>query len=202
MNLNTLTAALSSATKLGSILTVIIPVICLVMALLQCFFGYKLVRFWISLFGFLIGFLLGFFISAHFMGEMGLVQVLIGAGAGVIFGLLAYKIYLAGVFVFCFVLAFAAMACIPWPADDLWNVLSVIICIAVGVLAGVLAVRFSRPLLILITGICGAWNAMNAAMTIWPQLPLQDQNIRLIITALVALVGVLVQFLTTRNSRR
>lgn len=78
-------------------------------AVLQCFFGYKLLKLWIGLIGFLIGFALGFFLARALVNGEAYVPALVGIVVGLVFALLAFRIYLIGVFVYCGAIAASAV---------------------------------------------------------------------------------------------
>ena len=70
------------------------------LALLQCLFGYKFMRTWTLLIGFLIGFLGAYNIALQFIPKPVLYPALIAFGAGVLIAALAYVVYPLGVFLF------------------------------------------------------------------------------------------------------
>ena len=118
---------LDSITKLLAQLSAVFLVLSLITGIIQCFFGYRLLKFWITLFGFLLGFLLGYGISGQLVSDSAAVPVLAGIAAGLLAGFLAFKIYLLGVFVFCGLLGFYLVSVIPFPSGDGWTVLAFIL---------------------------------------------------------------------------
>lgn len=162
----------------------------LVIALIQCFFGYKIIRSWISIIGFLIGAVLGYSIVYLIVGEM-LYSFLGGIVGGILFALLAYKVYLFGVF------AIASLStyylCVTYLTMDIkyLQLVSVVIAIVVAILA----VKYMRPAIIVLTAFAGAFTAMETLPTF---LPMASQNI-LLYTAILGLAGAAVQFLTTKK---
>ncbi|MEE1113683.1 MAG: hypothetical protein UHN88_01250 [Eubacterium sp.] len=174
-------------------------VINLVIAILQCFFGYKLLRFWTALVGFLIGFLLGFLITGAVAPSLSAyIPVLVGAAAGFVLSILAYKIYLAGVLVYCGIIAVSAVYSINFPEGQLMHFLKIVLMILAFLLAGVLAVKFARPCIIVISAVSGAGAAVGALITLSAKVS-SDMNLQLVIFAAMAILGMVIQFLTTRK---
>ena len=88
------------AAAIASQIVVAVAVITLILSLLQCFFGYKMLRFWVALIGFVIGFAAGSGIIANIMEVPSKVLiVLVGITAGALLGILAFKLYVVGVFI-------------------------------------------------------------------------------------------------------
>ena len=87
-----------------------------VFALLNCFFGYKLIKVWAAIAGFLLGWVIGFFAALYFLENVG-ACALIGVVVGVLCGLAAFFVYRVGVFLFCFFQGLSlCLALIPnWP---------------------------------------------------------------------------------------
>lgn len=178
---------------------IVATVISLIIALLGCFFGYKLSKLFMSLTGLLVGGAAGGMIGSQFFdGSVALIAVCALAGA-VILAILAYRIYQAGIFLLCFGLSFMAAAAILPFTGDIQFFLSVV----VGFVVGSLALKFIRPVIIITSAIvCGSSAAgcltvlghyMNMeVLTAYP----------LILTVVVIVLGALVQFLTTSGGRK
>ena len=157
-------------------------------ALANCFFGYKLMRLWISLAGFLVGLLLGFVggLACHLGAGIAL---LIGVVLGVLVALIANKVYRAGVFLLCFVAVYGMLyTLIPLK----W--LGIVLGIAGGILAGILAAKFLRPMVILSTGI---GYGMSAAQMLLSLFGVDRMPIVLLVGVVLAVAGVAVQLRTT-----
>lgn len=194
---------LDSITKLLAQLSAVFLVLSLVTGIIQCFFGYRLLKFWITLFGFLLGFLLGYGISGQLVSDSAVVPVLAGIAAGLLAGFLAFKIYLLGVFVFCGLLGFYLVSAISFPSGDGWTVLAFILEIVAFVAVGILSVKFARPFIIVITAGSGAFSAVRALASLTPSVALlQVQSSRLIILLVLAACGIMLQFLMTAEDSR
>lgn len=194
---------LDSITKLLDQISAVFLVLSLITGIIQCFFGYRLLKFWITLFGFLLGFLLGYGISGQLARDSAAVPVLAGIAAGLLAGFLAFKIYLMGVFVFCGLLGVYLVSAISFPSGDGWTVLAFVLEIAAFVAVGILSVKFARPFIIVITAGSGAYAAVRALTSLAPSVTLlQVQNSRLIILLVLAACGIMLQFLMTADDSR
>lgn len=180
-------------------LTEVLAVGSLILGILQCFFGFRLLRFWISVTGFLLGLYLGRTISSDFISEPQYAPWLIGAGCGFLLCFFAYRIYLSGVFIFCGLLAASVIGMIPFPEGRAWKVVLYILMAGGFVLAGVLAVKFSRPAVIFITAGAGAAVSVHALALMKTNLSGNPDLQKLVIAVLFA-AGAAVQFLTSRGN--
>ena len=179
----------------------ILAAVSLAAALLQCFFGYRLLRVLISIIGFVIGFLLGYLISLEWIRDNSLLPLVIGLAAGALLSLLAFRIYLFGVFLYCGVTAAALIQVIPASSAARWDIISAVLSIAIFVLAGFLGVRYARPCIIIITAVSGGTRAAAMLPDYLTMIP-SDHLFRLLLLVGLIAVGMLVQFLMTRGERR
>lgn len=177
---------------------IIATAVSLIIALLGCFFGFKLSKLFMSLTGLLVGAIAGGAIGTAFLnasGSMIAVYALIGA---IILAILAYRIYQAGIFVLCFGLSFMAAASILPFTGDIQFFLSVV----VGFIVGSLALKFIRPVIIITSAVvCGSSAA--GCLTALGQLMHMDylSSYPLLLTAGFIILGILVQFFTTSGGR-
>ncbi|HIW59224.1 MAG TPA: hypothetical protein H9880_04975 [Candidatus Anaerobutyricum avicola] len=168
--------------------------ITLIIALLGCFFGFKLSKLFMSLTGLLVGAIAGGGIASAFLdGSTAMTAgcALVGA---IILSILAYRIYQAGIFVLCFGLSFMAAASILPFTGDIQFFLSVV----VGFVVGSLALKFIRPVIIITSAVvCGSSAA--GCLTVLGQYMDMDMlsSYSLLLTAGLIILGILVQFLTT-----
>lgn len=123
----------------------------IVIGLLICFFGYKLMRVGITVIGFSIGFFITAFIVNYFTNNNW-----ITFPAAIIVGLLiafaAFRLYEMGIFLVCGVCTTLTVFSLLSSYDTWWIY---IIVIAAGILAGVLAVLFIKPVCIFVTAMSG-----------------------------------------------
>ena len=163
---------------------------------LNCFFGYKLLKFWMAVCGFIIGATGGFLIAARFLTERNIVFG-ITAAAGIVGSVLAYQIYLVGVFFLGWMMSVAAVIAFvrSLPIGDKEKLVVIAAGVLLGLIVGVLIVKFARPSIILVTGISGGISTATAAFSL-----LKLEQPVLVVTGagiLLAIVGIMVQFLTT-----
>lgn len=163
---------------------------------LNCFFGYKLLKVWMAVCGFMIGAAAGFLIAARFLTERNIVFG-ITAAAGIVGSVLAYQIYLVGVFFLGWMMSVAAVIAFvrSLPIGDKEKLVVIAAGVLLGLIVGVLIVKFARPSIILLTGISGGISTATAAFSL-----LKLEQPVLVVTGagiFLAIVGILVQFLTT-----
>ena len=178
--------------------SVIMLVITMIFAILQCFLGYRLLKVWVAIIGFIIGFLLGLIITMAVGSNIpAWLPFVIGIGAGIVMALVAYKLYLVGVFIYAALLVFGLVYQIPVSGKN-WQIVLLVAAIAAGIAAGILAVRFSRPLIILFSAVGGAGNFTVALAGLVPAIS-SNQIAFWGILAAMALVGFIIQMTTTRG---
>ena len=190
---NTVSDIMTKFSQVAMVFTIVI-------ALLQCFFGYRLLKVWVTIIGFLLGFVLGFGFSAAFIKGEAYLPTVIGIAAGVLLALIAFKLYLLGVFIFCGFIAFGAVRTIPVSDEGIWKTVLLVLAVAAFVAAGVLAVKFSRPCIIAITAVSGAFQVVHSLQ---PQIPVLASNraLSLVTAVVIAALGIAVQFMTTKDEK-
>ena len=174
-------------------------VISFIFYLLQCLFGYKLFRISCAIVGFLIGFFAGLIISGSVFHPEGAWPAIIGVLAGILLAWLAFKLFLVGLFALVFLMVFALIRLFPFPAGNVWNVLSYVIPAVAAVLVAFLAVRFQKLVIITITAVAGGINAVAALNKLTHVIPAEPVYFYWIISAALIAVGFLVQFLMNRS---
>ena len=172
----------------------------LVLALMQCYFGYKLLKFWITLAGFVTGFGLGLWAGFRFLPEKEWYLYLIALGAGILLGFLAFKLYLAGVFLFCGLLLAGAVLMVleKFALPDIVQIAAALAAFAVG---GILGVKFEKPLIIVITAVSGAVSATRVLMRLVPLLT-ENEGYALLAGMAIGGSGILLQFLMNKDEKR
>ena len=173
----------------------------LLFAVLQCFFGYKLLRVWIAIIGFFVGFVLGFLVARALIDGEAYLPAIIGIVAGLLLAFVAFRIYLIGVFIYCGGIAASAVNKISFPEGDVWSIVAIVLCVLAFILAGILAVKFARPCIIAVTAATGAVNAADALRQMFDTLAGNRMLVWGIIIALTA-AGMAVQFFTTKKTAR
>lgn len=128
----------------------------IVFALLNCFFGYKLRKFWICLVGLLLGAGIGG-VASYYVTKDLRIAAAIGAVGGILLAVLVYHMYKGGLFLLCGGLTFFMLSQFFSAGSDLARG----ICIVAGVVVGVLAIRYEQNIVILATSICGGIGAVQ-----------------------------------------
>ncbi len=126
-------------------------ILTIIVAVLACFFGYKLNKVMLALIGFTAGYHLGTTL-ADVLALDGGVIVILSVIIGLIFGFVSFKLYLIGVFITCFMLTYVLCEA----TIDVAN-LKQILGLVCGVIVGVLGVIFTRPIIMLATSLGGAF---------------------------------------------
>ena len=163
------------------------------LALLTCFFGFRLRQLWYALLIFGVGALLGYAVSRLFVPDRVWLCVLIGLGVGAVAAAFTFRITQAVVFVLAFGCVFSLVGEV---LGDLYPVAAVIAAVVLGVIAGVLAARFHRWVIILVTGVSGGWRAASLLGRAVPSMTAQTV---LIVAGALAAAGIIFQFVTTRK---
>ncbi len=168
----------------------------IIVSCLQCLFGFRLIRFWIGL----VGFFAGFVAVITLGGAFGISTSLIFAAliGGLLVCLFAYKVYLAGVFIFCGFNAFMAIQTLPVNNTQMMEMIVPIISILAFLLAGYLAVKYHRTCIIVLSAVTGAMNAVNGLSSFVEELA-QDSSLCLIAMIIAAGIGMAFQLLTTKE---
>ena len=163
--------------------------------LVETWFGYRFMKALVAIVGFFAGFTIGFVIAMRLYQKDAYIPAVAGILVGILLALVAFKLYLVGVFLYCGSIAAGAVAQLPINGEY-W--LKLVLCAAAFIVVGILAVRFARLAIILITSISGAFGAVNLLRTPVVQL---DSNLllRLAVIAAIAVSGILIQQLTAKN---
>ncbi len=165
--------------------------------LVECFMGYKAIKWLVAIVGFIIGFLIGFIVTGQMYTNDFYIPTIVGIAAGIGLALVAFKLYLVGVFIFCGAVACRAIAHLPFGDDQTQSILKLVLCIAAFVIVGILAVKFAKFCIIAITAVTGSINAVNLLKT--PIVMLDSNTIlRIAVIALLAIVGILIQKATNK----
>lgn len=173
-------------------------VIALILALIGCFFGYKLSRLFMGITGFIAGAIIGQIVASQILHVEGFASVLCIILCGAVIASLAFWIYRIGIFILCFALAFSAAGTLfPFEGDVQFfaNVIT-------GLIVGVLAVKYMRPVIILTSAIvCGtsAAGLLPGVTKYMGITTLSSLNSSAALTLALCVLGIAVQFLTTKE---
>ena len=158
-----------------------------VFGLINCILGYRLLRFWMMIFGFCIGAGIGFFLvyrigteeKAYYMGAM--------LGIGVVMAVLAFMIYRAGIFILGAGLGLFLSIYLIHPTSSF----SFFLCILIGVGIGMLALRYDREVIIVGTSFLGG---VTAGLSLAKLLAMDQIPYGILFGAAFAILGMLIQF--------
>lgn len=165
-----------------------------IVGLLFCFVGLKMVRFWAAVLGLLAGVAGGTFAASYF-GLDDIVSMIIGLVLGIILAALAAKFYLAGVMLVGWGLGIAVSVYFIQPTDWIYT----IVCVAIGLVVGLIVLKFAEPATMVLTGLFGGFTAGQA---IYGVIPLENTIIRIALPAVLTILGVVVQFLLESKRRK
>lgn len=157
----------------------------------NAFFGYRLRKFWSGLFAFLVG-TGGMLVVGSLMIENKMAAVALAFVVGLLLAGLAFYAHRSSLFLLQVALVYGVLV-LFFPAP---TIAIRILCLAAGLFAGGLMLRFERFLVISVTSICGGFGAAKLALVLLEQDSLQ----RVLTTGgIIALAGFALQFFTTRG---
>ena len=164
----------------------------LVFGLLNCVLGYRLLRFWVMLFGFMAGALGGYMVVRRLPVQEKIYYLGAMIGLGIIVAVVAFLIYKAGIFLLAAVLGATAAVYFLRPTSSAVFFL----CLLIGTALGFLSVRFSKEVIISATSLMGGAIAglSLGKIGMLPEIPYG-----LGMAAGFAVLGMLVQFVTNRT---
>lgn len=136
--------------QISQLMVIVYGVLC-VFGLLNCILGYRILRFWMMIFGFIIGAGAGFGVT--YMSGVQDKMVIAGAmaGLGIVLAVVSFLIYRAGIFVLGFGIGITLSIYLVHPTSSF----SFFLCILIGVGLGVLAMRYAKGVIIVGTSILG-----------------------------------------------
>lgn len=177
---------------------VVFAVVKIAAAFLACFFGYKFAKGFASAAGFILGAVLAWNLTAGLEALPVMWRVAIVVAAGFILSVLAFRLYRFGMWIFIGGLLARAMATTAMPDGQIWNVVRVVLVIAVFLAAGYLASRLLKPFIIIATSVGGAHAVILPLTVVWTQID-GDPRMQLFLFVGMAGIGMLTQFLTSRG---
>lgn len=169
-------------------------VLSIVIGLLWCFFGLKLIRVWAALLGLGIGFSIGTGAAVYFHLDSRMTLVC-GAVAGILLAILGAVFYHVGVFLLAWITGSSLAVVILRPQE--WKL--GLGCLGIGLVVALLTLRFAELIVIIITAIYGAAGAGSGILSF---LPFDNQIIRIAVIAVLAVAGIAVQLLMESGKRK
>lgn len=171
--------------------TTVVAVSTVLIALANCFFGYRLLKLWIAVAGFFVGFSVGFLVTEA-IARQAVIALIVGLLLGAVLAVLSFKVYLCGVFFLCLSTTYSLFS-ILLSADVWWEY---VICLVFAVLVGLISIRFVRPVVIASTALSGGFSAAGTALT---AMSLTGSVPLIVCGVLLAAGGMVLQFLTTEK---
>ena len=186
----------------------IVIITALVIALLYVFFGYKLLRVYISLLGFLIGFVLGIVICAVFDLSNTTAVIVIICVCAVALAALGFWLYKAGLFVMILLSLFPIILSIVSELTTVEPVFMWIGSILFALVLAILAMFFVRPVVIIVTAFSGGLSIASLVVNnLLPEIAQVNTTdgariFMLIIGGVIAVLGIYFQFVTTKPAAK
>ena len=128
----------------------------LIVSLINCLFGFRLQKFWVGVVCFLFGGTALSLVASH-LTQTAWVHVAAFFVGGAVLAAVSFRLYLASLFVFSLGLVWLTAY---WLIPTAW--LGHVAGLVLGVLAGVLVAKLTRPAIILLTAATGGFWAMAA----------------------------------------
>ncbi|NLF10219.1 MAG: TMEM198/TM7SF3 family protein [Anaerolineaceae bacterium] len=148
---------------LGAGGTVLVAILTIAFGLLNCFFGYRIFRFMLALWGLVLGAYVGATVAGN-LADGQLLWVIVGGVVGAILGaVLMSLLYFLGVFV----VGAAAGAVLADAVGVAAGIdMPTLVVIIVAVVVGIIALILQRVVLILATAFLGAWAVVSGALSL------------------------------------
>ena len=172
--------------QIGQLMMIVYGVLC-VFGLLNCILGYRILRFWMMIFGFLIGAGAGF--AATYISGVQDKMIIAGAmaGFGIVLAIVSFLVYRAGIFVLGFGIGISLSIYLIHPTSSF----SFFLCILIGVGLGALAMRYAKGVIIIGTSVLGG---VLAGLSIAQMGGLAQFPYGIGMAVGIALLGMLIQF--------
>lgn len=162
----------------------------LIIGAVECFAGFKIMKTMMSIWGFFIGAMLGVIIGVT--AENTILGVVLVVVLGVTLAVLAFKLYLAGIFILTAFLTAIALYII------FGNIFAALF---FAIVVGTLAMCFVKPVVILTTAISGAGIIVSSAYLMMDLGMNGNPVATAILWVPIAVAGITVQYITTQKTR-
>lgn len=184
-------------TEAAAQLSVLLLIVRAAFGALNCFMGYRMLKFWISVCGFFLGAGAGA-IGVYVLDLSGGVRWIVPLAAGAVAAVLAYEVYLVGAFFLGWVLTTYGVLMMIRQLDMeiSLEVLFLAAGALLGVLVGILVVKYARPCVIWLTAVSGG---MSVATGVCGILQKESGILMLALLTVCALAGAFFQFKTTHK---
>ena len=178
--------------QIAGTFSIILFGVVLVFGLMNCILGYRLLRFWMMLFGFFMGAGFGIFMASQLGVSDKTVYAAAGVGTGVVLAIISFAVYKAGVYIMGAGIGLTLTIYVIHPTTSF----SFFICLLTGVVLGFLAMRYEREVIIVGTSILGG---VLAGFSIAKLAKMDEIPFGIIFSIGCALVGMLIQFAINRS---
>ncbi len=168
----------------------VVAVINIVIGIIVLLAGYKLNKALISLCGFIFGYKLLESIVSNMDLTNGIVIALSIVG-GIIFATFSFKLYLFGIFIAIFLAVFSICE-MTIAIDNLKFIISIV----VGIIAGILGIKFTKPIFIIMTSLSGGFLIVNYLLQLFN---LNSWIVFFIFGIVISMIGMKVQFNTNKS---
>lgn len=177
--------------QINQLMVIVYGALC-VFGILNCILGYRILRFWMMIFGFLIGAGAGFGVT--YMSGVQDKMVIAGAmaGLGIVLAIVSFMIYRAGIFVLGFGIGISLSIYLVHPTSSF----SFFLCILIGVGLGVLAMRYAKGVIIIGTSVLGG---VLAGLSIAKIAGLAQFPYGVGMAAGIVILGMLIQFAINKD---
>lgn len=177
--------------QISRLMVIVYGALC-IFGVLNCILGYRILRFWMMIFGFLIGAGAGFGVT--YMSGVQDKTMIVGAmaGLGIVLAIVSFLIYRAGIFVLGFGIGISLSIYLVHPTSSF----SFFLCILVGVGLGVLAMRYAKGVIIIGTSVLGG---VLAGISLAQILGLEQFPYGVLMAVGIAALGMLIQFAINRD---
>lgn len=172
----------------------IVLIVTTVIGIFLSMFGLKMIRLWSALLGLVAGAGIGFAVT-ELAGLEPMIVVGATIGGGIVLAFLAGFFYRFGIFLLALLSGTYIAILFVNPQD--WIFLGV--CLAIGIVIALLALKFVEPIMIVVTSIIGGVLAGDAIATL---AELDNPIFRYGIMVLVAIVGGIIQFTLESGKRK
>ena len=173
--------------QIAGTLSMVLFGVVLVFGIMNCVLGYRLLRFWMMIFGFLIGAGIGLF-AIHQIGFGEKVYYAVGMiGVGLLLAILSFAVFKAGIFIMGAGIGLTITVYIIHPTTSF----SFFICLLAGAGLGMLALRYEREVIIVGTSILGG---ILSGFSTAKLAKMEEIPFGIIFSIGFALVGMLIQF--------
>lgn len=166
----------------------ITAIIAILIGLLFCFAGYKIQKLLITIVWFIIGVVLANKIGGYFIDSRNLL-IVVEIITGIIIGSVGFKLEKLALSIAVAYLVYITIG--PY-ITGFEPGLTLIIHAGISLLIGILATFFIRPILIIVSSIAGA----SIIKMYLPAIVTLSSNVLLIVTVVIAILGILAQFKT------